>query len=124
MATESETSYRSYYVVKPADLFRGAVAEVMFGLIPGRNEQDGPLAEMAFRWYDYDGRIHCRLEIFGESWAAFSRMPDVFAALGTLVAEPDPGKPWLTPISPTVEKIVETLQGLGFVDLDTREARA
>lgn len=123
MATETETSFRSYYVVKPSDLLGSATAEIMFGLMPAR-EQEGPLAEMAFRWYELGGRTYCRLEIYGDSWAAFSRMPDVFAALGTLVAEHDSSRPWHQPEQPTVEKIVETLQGLGFVDYYTREMRA
>lgn len=123
MTTETETSFRSYYVVKSTDLLGTASAEIMFGLMPAR-EQEGPLAEMAFRWYEMSGRTYCRLEIYGDSWAAFSRMPDVFAALGTLVAEHDPSRPWHQPEQPTVEKIVETLESLGFVDFYTREARA
>lgn len=122
MATE--TSSRAYYVVKPSDLMPGPIAEVMFGVYPEKDDGEVALAEMAFRWFQYSNRTHCRLEVFDESWAALSRMPDVFAALGTLVAQPDPGKPWLQPASPTVEKIVETLESLGFVDIDTRKARA
>jgi hypothetical protein len=122
MATE--TSCRAYHVVEVEHLSNGAIAEIMFGVYPANDDGEVATAEMAFRWYDFDHRTHCRLEIYDESWAAFSRMPDVFSALGGLMAEPDPSRPWRKPASPTVEDVVGKLEGLGFVDIRVRDAQA
>lgn len=111
--------HRSYYVVPPHSLVGRAVAEVMFGIYPDPNApSDGTLlAEMGMRWYPLgnDREPSARLEVYDESWAALSGMPDLLLMLGSMsrherMPRHGPQTPALT-----VEEFTKALDELGFV---------
>lgn len=110
--------HRSYYIVPDNMLGRDAVAEVMFGIYPDPNAPfDGTLmAEMGMRWRTLrgDDAPSARLEVYDESWAALSDMPDLLLMLGSMSRHermPRHG-PQTSPL--TVEEFILGLESLGF----------
>lgn len=91
----------------------GALDEVMIASVLSQDTQEQPddlRAEFVIRWYDLNGQLTPRLEMFEDAWHYLAAWSDLFKELAAFTRK-----------SPTPHQIAEWLKGHGFADVTPRE---